>query len=357
MVGTDIQSKGGIAAVVRGYHACGLFDDLLVSYVASHCDGGPVAKFSIAIGAWGRVFWAMLRMPSPLVHIHIASRLSFWRKYIVCLIARAFRRPYILHVHGGEFISFFSEECPPAAQRLIRGAFNKAAAVLALSGQWKTDLLQIFPDATVEVLPNAVALPDLTSSDKHRLDRCTEKILFLGRLGRKKGTYDLVNAFARIAPLFPRSRLICAGDGDSEPFRRLAVDLNISDRVDFPGWVGPDRSRDYFQTSAIFALPSHAEGVPIALLEAMSWRLAVISSPVGGIPEVVQDNQNGLLVIPRDVDGLAQALSKLLSDSTFRIQIGLAARATVEQRYSMQANIVRLGEIYTACGFQLKSSS
>jgi glycosyltransferase involved in cell wall biosynthesis len=204
----------------------------------------------------------------------------------------------------------------------------------------------------IEILPNGVAMPDVAA--RAPLAASGQTILFLGRLGRRKGTYELVEAFGRIASEFPNARLICAGDGEVAPFREIAADFEISDRVEFPGWTSLDQTRGYLASSAIFALPSHAEGLPMALLEAMSWQLAVVVSSVGGIPRVVHDNDNGLLMTAGDIDELTAALRKLLSDSALRDRLALAARITVEDGYSLNATVHRLARIYARFGLAPK---
>ena len=109
-------------------------------------------------------------------------------------------RPYVVHVHGSEFMKFYDEECGPTAKRFISRVFQRAALVLALSEQWRVDLLRISPTASVEVLPNAVALPDPSAWRQREHSRPV--VLFLGRLGARKGTFDLVRAFSSLRPRF-----------------------------------------------------------------------------------------------------------------------------------------------------------
>jgi glycogen synthase len=90
----------------------------------------------------------------------------------------------------------------------------------------------------------------------------------------------------------------------------------------------------------------------MALLEAMSWRLPVIATPVGGIPQVVQNNVNGLLVSPGDIDGLATAIRRLLEDVAFRERLGVAARATVEAGFSLHEALAKLSGIYDRFGLE-----
>jgi len=351
MVGTEIGGKGGIGSVVHNYKTARLFEMFSVTYVPTHREGRAVNKAIAALRGWCLVLYFLIRLDAPLVHIHMASRKSFWRKYVVCLLARLFRRPYVLHIHGGQFIEFFTQECSPAVQRVVRYVLQDAAYILALSEQWKSQFLAICPGSTVEVLPNTVILPDVASRPQQP-HGCPKIILFMGKVVQRKGAHDLISAFAQIAASYTGARLICAGDGDLDPFRKLATDLCIADRVEFPGWLDLEQCRENYKLASIFALPSYAEGLPISLLEAMSWQLPVVSCPVGGIPELIQDGENGLLVNPGDVEALAKALSRLLSDEDLRTRVARTARYTIEDRFSLEANLERLGRLYLSFGLK-----
>lgn len=354
MVGTALDGMGGVRAVVRSYVDGGLFERYDIVYVASHRAGSTWVKISTALKAWVRVALLLRKLDAPLVHVQTASRGSFWRKWLVCLLARMADRPYIVHLHGGGFSRFYEHESGPIGKRLIRSTLAHAALVIALSEQWRERLLRICPGARVEVLPNAVAIPSSVSS--RRLQTDEPVVLFLGHLLRDKGVFDLVRAFARIAPQFPRMKLMLGGIGAIAEVRQLADQLGVQERVLCPGWLGPEDKDAALARSTCFILPSYAEGMPMALLEAMSWGLPVIATPVGGIPQVVSDEVNGLLVPPADVDALANALRRLMENPTLRQQLGDAARATIEAGYSLDKALTRLSGIYDRFGIQARAT-
>ena len=345
MVGTHVTTMGGVSTVVRGYMDGGLLQRFDARYVATHRDGSHLVKFFAAVKAYLKVSVLLLTMKSPLLHIHLSSRASFWRKFGICLLAMLTRRPYLLHVHGSEFMKFYRQESGPRAQRLVRFAFRHAVLVLALSNEWRANILEICPGARVEVLPNAVPLPPA----REGAGSATE-IVFLGRLGERKGTFDLVRAFAKVFQDFPHASLTCAGDGVIDEIVQLTRQLHVDDRVRCPGWLNAEQAHKLLSTAGIFVLPSYAEGLPMSLLEAMSWGLPVVSSPVGGIPQVVRHQENGLLVEPGDVDNLAASLASLLGDKDQRSRLGEAARETIENHFSLQAAIEKLSGIYASFG-------
>jgi len=112
------------------------------------------------------------------------------------------------------------------------------------------------------------------------------------------------------------------------------------------GWVSGDDKKKLLETGDIYALPSYNEGLPVSILEAMSWEIAVISTRVGGIPELVRDGTDGILINPGDVTALSQALMRLGKDKEFRQQLGRAARSQVETSYSRENVMPQLEAIY-----------
>jgi glycosyltransferase involved in cell wall biosynthesis len=348
MVGTHPSTKGGIRMLVEGYRNHGLFRRAPVKFVPTHWERTQLQKALIAIAGWFRVAWALVRLDRPLVHVHLSSQASFWRKAVICVMARIAGRPYLLHVHGGRFMRFY-EESGRRSRWFIRRVFARSALVLALTEDWRTRLSRMCPEARIEVLPNGVPLPALAE----RASGHPPRVLFLGVLHPQKGTFDLVRAFARIAPTFPEWKLVCAGSGAIEETQALAAELGIADRVECTGWLDLTAKQKVLAEATVFALPSYAEGLPMALLEGMSWGLPAIATPVGGIPGTIRPPHNGLLVPPGDVDALAGALSQLMGSRERRDALGTAARATIEREFSLDASIEQLLRIYSRFGIAI----
>src|SRR5215469_6562596 len=178
MVGTDLDGKGGIRAAVRGLVDVGLFRQFNITYVVTHRYGSLWGKLTSALGGWLKVAYYLCTLDTPLVHVHASCRASFWRKSVVCFVARLARRPYILHVHSGEFIQFYSTECSRFGRYLIRRVFAHALLVIALSEPWRERLLEICPTAHVDVLSNSVALPEVAAANPG--SNAAPRLIYLG---------------------------------------------------------------------------------------------------------------------------------------------------------------------------------
>jgi glycosyltransferase involved in cell wall biosynthesis len=160
-----------------------------------------------------------------------------------------------------------------------------------------------------------------------------------------KRVSDLVTAFAQIADKVPDVELLLIGDGPTRPeVDRLVRKFELNDRVKCPGF-----KRDVFQylrCAHAFCLSSELEGAPLSLLEAMSCGLPVVTTAVGGIPEIIQDGENGLLVPFGDLDTLADKLYAVLTDSTLAGDLGLAARQTILEKHTADKVLPQYEAIY-----------
>lgn len=346
MMGDDPDAPGGIATVARHYRDCGLFAKWPVVYISSYQQSGFI---NILLNAWAAL-WKLLtllvRGQVALLHVHCASRGSFWRKTVYCLIARLFGVNYLVHLHGGEFPLFYSE-CGPVRRGLIKFVITKASKVIALSAKWREWLTITFPGAQVSTIGNPVSIPSLAAPVPNPV------ILFMGRMYPEKGVLELIRAVGSVRNRVKNIRLVLAGTS-SEKFegeiRMLCQDLGIEENVLLPGWVSGEAKKHLMDECAIFALPSYAEGLPLGLLEAMAAGKAVITTPVGGIPDVVNDGINGILVPPKEVDALAAAIEYLVTNMGACSKLGERARATVEAEFADTVVFAEIGKIYQSLG-------
>jgi glycosyltransferase involved in cell wall biosynthesis len=346
MLGTRMDSLGGMASVVSVYRDSGFLQRHCIGYLATHCDGRRARKLAVVVRTVLIYTALLLRCQVALVHAHAAQRASFWRKAVFVMLAFLFRVPTILHVHGSEFTVFHDQECGPRRRALIRWVFDRCDRILVLSVTRQAWVQGMCSNPEIIVLYNPVEIPTLSATAQ--TDRLY--LLFLGRYGQRKGAFDLVQAFALVAARNPHVELLMGGDGEVDAVLALACRLGISDRVRCLGWIrGAEKQRLLSQARA-FVLPSYHEGLPMAILEAMAQGLPVVSTPVGGIPEAVRDGIEGFLVTPGDVPALAERLLQLVQDETLARRMGAAARRRAESEFSTTAVLPRLESIYAGLG-------
>ncbi|OKH41532.1 glycosyl transferase family 1 [Calothrix sp. HK-06] len=327
MVGASLEQNGGIATVeklILKYAPC----DIEIQHIVSHDEGSITHRLMVFGQALGNLLYRLLSQKTDIVYIHLSDGGSLLRKAIIALTAFCFRKPVLMHAHGAEFHSTYSR-LPQRAKQWLSNIFRRCDGFIVLSNTWKDFYvlnLGLNPQQ-VFVLPNPTELPLQTPQ---RLNANKVTLLFCGRVGQRKGAFDLIRAFAKLpAQQQNCSELILAGDGDIEQGQKLVESLNIEKHINFLGWLNSEQRDKLLASADVFVLPSYNEALPMAILEAMGWGLPVISTPVGGIPELVISNKNGFLVSPGDIQQLYEAMQTLIENKALRLSLGNAARATV----------------------------
>ncbi|MGC8782912.1 MAG: glycosyltransferase family 4 protein [Armatimonadota bacterium] len=303
-------------------------DEVEVKHIPTWSTGSGFRRFLFFAVACLRLLYLLVMRKTDIIHLHFAKKGSVWRKFILARIASLFHRPVLLHAHSGAFPDFYRAQ-KQWQRRWIARTVQNASRLIVLTEQWRRYYCEALdvPEEQVVALPNPVKLPAQLPA---RAGRDTITFVFLGRIDENKGAYRIIQAASLLpAHLQQRARFILAGDGDVEVARQQAQSLNLP-QVAVLGWVEPSRREALLAEGDVLLLPSLREGLPMSILEAMSWGLPVITSPVGGIPEVVRDGVNGLLVPPMDVPALCKAIQQLIEDETLRLQMGDNARASVE---------------------------
>ena len=171
-------------------------------------------------------------------------------------------------------------------------------------------------------------------------------ILYAGTVNHRKGYADMVKAFAKIAHLHKDWQIVFAGNGEIEQGKALAESLGISSQTKWLGWVRGDEKDKAFCEASIFCLPSYAEGFPMSVLDAWSYGLPVITTPVGGIPDVAKDGENMLLFNPGDVDALADCMDRMITDKGLRDKISRASLEFARVRFNIETINKEVGILY-----------
>jgi glycosyltransferase involved in cell wall biosynthesis len=345
MVGPSMSGRGGVAAVCRTLLRSNLAEEFRIRYVATVGDGGlPSRLWRSVVGVGGAVV-AVASFDVALVHLHVASRGSFWRKALIAHVARMLGKRVVVHLHGALFHEFAGSGTA-IRRHAIRRLFDRADAIVVLSEEWERRVRAFARPRKIRVVPNPVDLPARIS------DKDARAVLFAGRLGRRKGIFDLVDGFAAVVGRFPGWRLLIAGDGDATPVSDAALRAGVGEQVDVLGWQNNEDMAQLRWRGSVFCLPSYDEGLPVALLEAMAAGMCCIVSPVGGIPEHIVDAVNGRIVTAGDVDGLANTLAEVLADAEMRSALGQAARKHVSEVCSTDVVAEEIGALYRTLGLE-----
>lgn len=341
MLGPSIDAQGGMATVERNIIDAVKKNEGSVDFISTYEEAGKLRKLSVAVAAYARYLTKL--MGCDIVHIHVASRGSFERKRVFMRAAFRYGCPVVAHVHGGEFGVWYEKECGESKRAQIRKAFRGCAKVIVLSEEWRDYFVEnhICDPEKLVILHNAVEIPAQPVNICARQD-----VLFLGRLDARKSPDVLLRAAKTVLQRHPQTRFRFGGDGDVSKYEALARELGIADGCDFLGWTTGEQKEEAIRSCRVYCLPSRNEGMPMSVLEAMSYGLATIATPVGGVPQVIQDGANGYLIPIGDSDRLAQIIDALLDDDVLAARIGAAGRKTIVDSFGMESFVRGLTHVY-----------
>ena len=350
MLGTDPTGNGGVASVIRGYGEAGFDQRWPMLRLITHQAGTKGKKIRRFMATLARFVWALARGELAIVHAHTASGWSFYRKSVFLLLARLAHVPTIAHIHGGSFDVFYERGCGILGRCYVRFVLSGCDRILVVSDRLREFVGGVVGEDRVVWIGNAVVPDGTPLSQVEFIAGQAKVVLFMGRLSKGKGFRDLLHATAGLREAGWDVELWAAGDGDLETAVSAAEALGIGDRVRVLGWLGPVDKAEAMARASVFCLPSYAEGLPMALLEAMGAGLPVVATPVGGIPEVVTHGREGYLVRPGSVKELQQALEWVLSNDTRRRAMSGAARDRIAKQFSVDSMIEALENVYERLG-------
>lgn len=333
-IGCDYETlKGGIAQVIRSYSS--LFEKFY--FIPTVKEGGKLFKTWVALKGMARLCYLCVFYRVKIVHIHGCSDNSFRRKKYFIVIAKLLGRKVVFHIHGGGFESFCQNY---GVEKVIR-VLKRCDIIVALSQSWKEYFISSLKQKHVLIINNIVDYPVVIQTPKKD---SVFNIVFLGGIGKYKGIFDLVDMLLNFHEEYKGClRLHIGGNGEVEELQRMIEP--IKDVVEFYGWVDGEMKRRLLSQANAYILPSYNEGLPISILEAMSYKLPIVSTRVGGIPEIVKDGYNGFLIDPGDKNAMKEAIDKLLVDEKLQKKMGEYSYEIV-QKYFPQEVEKQLLDLY-----------
>jgi len=283
---------------------------------------------------------------ADLLHIQVTERSSFIRKGIALHVGRLLGMRTMLHHHGASLDVDFAGYSRLARRWLI-GTARAAHLNVALGERGKQFLMRDVgvPEDRIVILPNAIN--DVGGEERPaRVAGQTIHYLLMANLSPRKGVSEFLQAMRRLKDEGRAVHATLAGGEEVARYQKEAVDLGMERECTFTGWVKRDRVAELLRDADVLVLPSYHEVLPMVILEALSARIPVITTPVGSIPEVLTNERDCLLVQPGSVDELAVAMRRVADDEALYRQLADNGRALYEERFEMSAYMTRLLAIY-----------
>lgn len=339
MIGPNLNAKGGIASVANGlveYHDWG---DCEIDYYPTSCFEKKSNKHIQFAGALLKISIKMHKY--DIIHIHTSSRGSWIRKSIVHHIAKCLKKKTIIHIHSGEFLNFYRQSKHFFIKEDIRQTLRKADCVIVLSPEWKKNIDYIIGYEKSVILKNSVAVNSVVNKDYSCLN-----MLYLGAINSNKGIFELIESLSRLKILHPSLKLDIGGSGEVERMKKMITQLQLEDNVVFHGWVDSKKKTELLESATVFVLNSKNEGLPMSILEAMSYAIPIISTNVGGIPSLISNQVEGILIPSRDSKSLEDAITQLLSSESMRSKMGKSAYTRVKSEFDISIISLTLKGLY-----------
>lgn len=343
-LGPDYNNpKGGIAQVLNSYSQY-VYEDF--HHITTSGGKHILQKIGILIVSLLKlIFICLFDINIHTLHIHSASGTDFKRNTFYIRIGRFFRKKIILHMHGGGFKEYFENN-----ETFVRKYLDKVNSIIALSEYWKSYFMDELGYNNVYVVHNIIPKPLKRTSCNHEIFN----LLYLGHIYPKKGIFDLVEFLLKNRKEYTGKLRLHIGGGlfDVEVLKKIIADNHLEDMVNFHGWVSGSSKVELLSNADVYILPSYAEGVPISILEAMSYHLPIISTRVGGIPSIVKKD-NGILIEPGNTKEMKNAIDKLLLSKSDRKSFG--EKSYEYSLFYQPDNVIKeLSIVYNKLGVNIK---
>ncbi|MDO4808542.1 MAG: glycosyltransferase family 4 protein [Eubacteriales bacterium] len=348
MVGVDKTSLGGMLTVVENYLNNKQFvEDTNLLYIPVTTHGGKLKKLWFSLKGYIQVVKTIKRKKPDIVHVHMSDGGSAFREGLILLTAKKMGCHTIAHMHGGNFEYWYYSQ-KKSIQILVAKLLENAEEILVLGKTW----VEIYRKVTrntvkVDVLYNAVVLPK-----KRYYSKTSPNFLFLSNMMKNKGIDDLLYVISTIRESIPpKSKFLLFGADRKGDIVEKIQALSLEDVVEYKGWLTNEDKEVCFRNVRANILPSYYEGLPMTILETMAFGIPNIATNIAAIPEVVEQNKNGILIEPGDKEALKSAILRIIDSDDLCEFLSKNAYETIRQEFSLSAHIRKLQEIYRSLLF------
>ncbi len=335
VIATSSKTRGGITSVVNAHRKGAQWEKYNCKWIETHIDTN---KFMSLCYLFIGYLKFLFHLPTAkILHIHLSQPVSAMRKLLFFIPAYFCRKKIIVHFHA------FSTETTinSSSKWIYRFIFSRAKKVIVLSNSWKEAVYKAFNINNIEIVYNPCAT--IIGSTEYAKKK---NILYAGTINERKGYADMIRAFAKIAAEHKEWKIVFAGNGEIEEGKSLAKELGIEEQTLFLGWLNGEKKDKAFKEASIFCLPSYFEGFPMAVLDAWTYELPVITTPVGGITDIAKHKENMLVFTPGDTEKLAECMQMLIEDNELYNKIKAASIHFAKETFNIEVINKQIEKIY-----------
>lgn len=338
MVGSAEQSAGGVASAIRLIKKMPVWEEYSCYWLGTQIQRSKLWKLWYAVK--GNILALFIIWRYRIIHLHtVPDRICLVIQLPIFLLACLGRKKIIMHVHMGNQLRNHT------GNRLFKWCLNRSDLVVLLAKKWQRLFEESFSDVKTPtaVVYNACEPPEAVPDWEAK-----EPVIFMAAYFNDNKAPDLLlKAWKSIKDRHPEWRVFMLGNGEVERFKAMAQEMGLSD-VEFTGYIVGKEKEDFFRRASIYCMCSYEEGFPMVVLEAWAHAINVVTTPVGGLPDVLEEGRNALTFDFGDWQGLATQLERLITDSALRKEMAAYSRQFVAQRFSLESINQQLEEIYTS---------
>ncbi len=340
---SDVRSKGGMATVIRNIRKDrDLNEKYTIAFHESYIDGNMAVRLLYSV--WGFLKFLFIYRGYDLYHLHVVSNGSAYRALMYVNVLRRHHKNVIFHMHVAVFKEFY-EGLSNGMQQKIKRMLEYGSLVIVLSDAWKDVFVDEVGLKNVVVLNNGIDTEEYAKAVSDP-DRTAQEFLFLGRVGHRKGAYDLLDACELIHKEQKKFHCVMAGDGEVDKFKVMIRERGLEGCVEMAGWTDGEKKMQLLKQVSTVVLPSYNEGLPMTLLESMAAGKAVITTNVGSIPELVKDPENGTVLEPGNVRKIADAMIFYSEHPEVLKKMASVNMDRIEQEFSLKSMHALLDRYY-----------
>jgi glycosyltransferase involved in cell wall biosynthesis len=351
MLGNDSSVKGGITSVIEqlmGYHWNEVGIDM--NFIPTYIESGNVKKVLFFLNSYRKIEKEFQKNRPDIVHIHMSYKGSFTRKFYIHRLCKKYGIADVIHLHGSEFKKWY-DRSSSYKKKQIRTLLQECSCFIVLGDKWNTIIKEIESKTKTIIVQNTVHIPEATVQWSDDF-----KILFMGVLIPRKGVADLLKAveILKNSGKMRNTKLVIAGSGsEEETLKKLCKELKIEKYVEFTGWIAGEKKAEFYKTAQMLVLPSYNEGLPIAILEGISYGMPVVATDVGDVSSAVWNGENGYLVVPGDAEALAESLYNIYSNREVYNTMSERSRQIAEEKFSDEQYFKTFEKMYLEVGEQM----
>jgi len=335
IVTANPKAKGGVSSVVKAIIASNIYADQ-TRFIHPHTEGGALLKMFVLLHALFLFSFKCLFNRPEFVHIHTSSYNSFKRKYSFIKICQLLKIKYLVHIHGGGFIPFYSNESKTWQRRICQTLYN-AKIVISISPEFKTELEQNFDLSDCRVIPNFVIdlpVPEI-SIEQVAKKKKNISILFLGDISDSKGFEDAIKIISEVRKNHPDIILNCAGKQDESYFNHVMNEYKADSFVRYHGFVHGDEKNKLMMSALFILSPSKIETFGMSNLESALVGTPALAYNVGGVPSVIASGKSGYLAELGDWCTLAEQLRRYIDSDEAYLSLQQTCVIDMKNKFSI----------------------